>query len=92
MLGAAVPPRALLDAVRRLGPGAVMLWSQSPHTTDPELVRQVVRTAWGARGSRNRALVLVTGPGWRRSDHPEGIAGPRTLLSALDLLEQAVTG
>ncbi|MFD0275280.1 MerR family transcriptional regulator [Kitasatospora sp. NPDC127111] len=89
MLGAAVPPRALLDAVRRTGPGAVMLWAQSPHTTDPELVRQVVRTAWGARGSRTHALVLATGPGWRRSDHPEGTAGPRTLLSALDLLERA---
>ncbi|KIQ67245.1 transcriptional regulator [Kitasatospora griseola] len=91
MLGAAVPPRALLDAVRRTGPGAVMLWSQSPQTSEPELVRQVVRTAWGARGSRSHAIVLATGPGWHRFDPPEGAAGPRTLLGALDLLERTVT-
>ncbi|MGW1173976.1 MerR family transcriptional regulator [Kitasatospora sp. NPDC002543] len=91
MLGAAVPPRALLDAVRRTGPSAVMLWSQSPETSEPELVREVVRTAWGARGSRGHALVLAAGPGWRRTDRLEGTAGPRTLLSALDLLERTVT-
>ncbi|MEV6978851.1 MerR family transcriptional regulator [Kitasatospora sp. NPDC093806] len=89
MLGAAVPSRALLDAVRRTGPGAVLLWSQSPETSDPELVRHVARTGWGVRGSRGRPLVLATGPGSRRADHPEGVARPRTLLTALDLLERA---
>ncbi|MGW7449208.1 MerR family transcriptional regulator [Kitasatospora sp. NPDC054795] len=92
MLGAAVPPRALLDAVHRIGPGAVMLWSQLPPTADHELVRRVADSSWGARGSRGRALVLATGPGWGRSGAPGGTAGPQSLASALDLLERTVTG
>ncbi|MFF2744092.1 MerR family transcriptional regulator [Kitasatospora sp. NPDC058048] len=92
MLGAAVPPRALLDAVHRIGPGAVMLWSQLPPTADHELVRRVADSTWGARGSRGRALVLATGPGWGRSGAPGGTAGPQSLASALDLLERTVTG
>ncbi|MFD4658610.1 MerR family transcriptional regulator [Kitasatospora sp. NPDC058444] len=91
MLGAAVPPRALLDAVHRIGPGAVMLWSQLPLTADHELVRRVTDSTWGARGSHGRALVLATGPGWGRSGGPGGTAGPQSLASALDLLERTVT-
>ncbi|MEU1285809.1 MerR family transcriptional regulator [Kitasatospora sp. NPDC005856] len=91
MLGAAVPPRALLDAVHRIGPGAVMLWSQLPLTADHELVRRVADSTWGARGSRGRALVLATGPGWGRSGAPGTAAGPQSLASALDLLERTVT-
>lgn len=91
MLGAAVPPRALLDAVHRIGPAAVMLWSQLPPTADHELVRRVADSGWGARGSRGRALVLAAGPGWGRSGAPGGTAGPQSLASALDLLERTVT-
>ncbi|WP_224284798.1 B12-binding domain-containing protein, partial [Streptomyces sp. LS1784] len=91
MLGAAVPPGALLDAVHRIGPGAVVLWSQLPLTADHGLVRRVADSTWGPRGSRGRALVLATGPGWGRSGLPDGTAGPRTLATALDLLERTVT-
>ncbi|MFJ8045755.1 MerR family transcriptional regulator [Kitasatospora sp. NPDC096147] len=90
MLGAAVPPRALLDALERTGPAAVMLWSQHPTTADTHLVRRVTATAWGPRGSRTHALVLATGPGWHRGDHPDGTASPRTLPAALDLLERSL--
>ncbi|MFE6055566.1 MerR family transcriptional regulator [Kitasatospora sp. NPDC056446] len=92
MLGAAVPPRALLDAVHRLGPGAVMIWSQDQRTADSGLVRQVVGSTWGPRGSRGRATVVAAGPGWARNRPSAGTAGPRTLADAVDLLEQAVTG
>ncbi|MFB7664047.1 B12-binding domain-containing protein [Kitasatospora sp. NPDC056138] len=92
MLGAAVPPRALLDAVHRLGPGAVMIWSQDQHTANLELVRRVSGSVWGPRGSRGRAVVVAAGPGWARTRPPAGTAGPRTLATAVDLLEQAVTG
>lgn len=91
MLGPAVPARALLDAVQRIGPVAVMLWSQTPRTADRRVVRQVTGTVWGPRGSRGRPLVLTTGPGWSRSGHLDGTACPRTLESALDLVEQIVT-
>ncbi|MFJ1709352.1 MerR family transcriptional regulator [Kitasatospora sp. NPDC088346] len=92
MLGAAVPPRALLDAVHRLGPGAVMVWSQDRPTADRGLLRQVGGSMWGPRGSRSRALVVAAGPGWARTPPPAGTAGPRTLAGAVDLLERAVTG
>nr|WP_246214049.1 MerR family transcriptional regulator [Kitasatospora viridis] len=91
MLGAAVPPRALLDAVHRVGPSAVMLWSQLPRTADPGVLRQVAHTVWGPRGSRGGALVVAGGPGWDRSTRPPGTAGPRSLTSALDLIERAVS-
>ncbi|MFJ3788420.1 MerR family transcriptional regulator [Kitasatospora sp. NPDC090091] len=92
MLGGAVPPRALLDAVHRLGPGAVMLWSQDRRSADRELVRRVGASMWGPRGSRSGAVTVAAGPGWARSKPPIGTAGPRTLADAVDLLEQAVTG
>ncbi|CAN3985410.1 sigma-70 family RNA polymerase sigma factor [Kitasatospora purpeofusca] len=91
MLGAAVPPRALLDAVHRLGPGAVMIWSQDRQTADRGLVRQVSAGVWGPRGSRGRATVVAAGPGWGRTRAPEEAATPRTLAGAVDLLEEAVT-
>ncbi|MER7582601.1 MerR family transcriptional regulator [Kitasatospora sp. NPDC097691] len=92
MLGAAVPPRALLDAVHRIGPGAVMIWSQGRDTADRELARRVCRSTWGPQGSRSRALVVCAGPGWARARPPAGTATPRTLAAAVDLLERAVTG
>lgn len=91
MLGAAVPARALLDAVHRLGPGAVMIWSQDRHTADRALLHQVGADAWGPRGSRSGATVVAAGPGWIRPRPPAGAASPRTLAAAVDLLEQAVT-
>ncbi|MET9613812.1 MerR family transcriptional regulator [Kitasatospora indigofera] len=92
MLGAAVPPRALLDAVQRLGPGAVMIWSQDRRTADRELAGLVSGSSWGPRGSRNRALVVTAGPGWARVRPLAGTAAPRSLPAAVDLLERAVTG
>ncbi|WP_369185479.1 MerR family transcriptional regulator [Streptomyces sp. Y1] len=92
MLGAAVPPRALLDAVHRIGPGAVMIWSQDRRSADRELARRVGASTWGPRGSRAAALVVAAGPGWARGRPSAGTAGPRTLADAVDLLEQAVTG
>ncbi|MFE6748209.1 sigma-70 family RNA polymerase sigma factor [Kitasatospora purpeofusca] len=91
MLGAAVPPRALLDAVHRLGPGAVMIWSQDRQTADRGLVRQVSAEVWGARGSRGRAAVVAAGPGWGRTGSPGEAVTPRTLARAVDLLEEAIT-
>ncbi|MFD5466616.1 MerR family transcriptional regulator [Kitasatospora sp. NPDC127059] len=90
MLGAAVPARALMDAVDRIGPGAVMIWSQDQHTADRELVRRIGDSTWGPRGSRSRAVVVAAGPGWARHQLPAGAAHPATLAGAVDLLERAV--
>ncbi|WP_081952128.1 MerR family transcriptional regulator [Kitasatospora phosalacinea] len=90
MLGAAVPPRALLDAVTRLGPSAVLLWAQSRTTADPLLAREVDRASWGAAGARLDPLVATVGPGWNRHEHLAGLACPRTLEAALALVHRAV--
>ncbi|WP_141208489.1 MerR family transcriptional regulator [Streptomyces griseorubiginosus] len=86
MLGGAVPGDALLAAVERVGPGAVVLWSQSARTANLALVQQVAATRWGIRGARTRSRVLLTGPGWGRSVRP-GLLRPRGLHDALVMLD-----
>ncbi|MFJ5228520.1 MerR family transcriptional regulator [Kitasatospora sp. NPDC088391] len=90
MLGAAVPPRALVDAVERLGPSAVLLWSQSRETADPRLAHRIGAAEWGPAGSRTRPLLIAAGPGWNRPAPPPGAARPASLEAALALLDRAV--
>ncbi|MER7674300.1 MerR family transcriptional regulator [Kitasatospora sp. NPDC096128] len=87
MFGPALPPEALLEAVHRTGPPAVLLWSQVTRTADRALVERVVRTAWGPQGARTQPVVLVAGPGWAGPRRPPGTLRPRDLATALDLLE-----
>jgi MerR family transcriptional regulator, light-induced transcriptional regulator len=83
-LGARVPPSALRAALRRTGPAAVLLWSHNPRTAS---VAQVT----GLSDARIRPMLLaVAGPGWRIDDLPPGIATPRTLAEAVELLRGAV--
>jgi hypothetical protein len=56
MLGPAVPGRALLEAARRTGPAAAVVWSQSPRTADASVL-QGLTTLPGLR-------VFAAGPGW----------------------------
>lgn len=91
MFGPAVPAEALLEAVRRTGPAAVMIWSQAKHTADRVLARRAAETAWGGRGSRARPVVLTAGPGWAGHQPGAGILRPRDLPSALDRIEQLLT-
>jgi transposase-like protein len=84
LLGARVPPGALRAAVRRTGPAAVLVWAQSPNTAT---VGQLIALA----GDRTRPpLMAVAGPGWRIDALPPGIAAPRTLTEAVELLRAAV--
>ncbi|MFD9686407.1 MerR family transcriptional regulator [Kitasatospora sp. NPDC059088] len=87
MFGPALPPEALLEAVRRTGPPAVLLWSQVTRTADRALVERVVRTAWGPQGARTQPVVLVAGPGWAGPRRPPGTLRPRDLATAVDHLE-----
>ncbi|MEE1938454.1 MerR family transcriptional regulator [Streptomyces sp. TRM 70361] len=88
MFGAAVPPGALEEAVRRTGPAAVVLWSQTRRTADAVLVRRIRTLAWGVRGARLRPAVLAAGPGWRGT-RLTGAVRPRGLRDALDVLTAA---
>jgi MerR family transcriptional regulator, light-induced transcriptional regulator len=84
LLGARVPLPALRAAVRRTGPAAVLLWSQSPKTASPEQLTAL-------SGDRTRPLLLAAaGPGWDRATLPPGVATPQTLGEAVDLLRAAV--
>ncbi|NUS25394.1 MAG: MerR family transcriptional regulator [Streptomyces sp.] len=86
MLGGAVPAEALLAAVHRVGPSAVVLWSQSSATAALELAQHIASTHWGVRGARTRSRVLLTGPGWGRTPRP-GQLRPHGLHEALVMLD-----
>jgi DNA-binding transcriptional MerR regulator len=86
MFGPALPPEALLAAVRRTGPPAVLLWSQVAGTADRALAVRVARAAWGPPGARTRPVVLAAGPGWSGSRRPPGALRPLDLATALDQL------
>ncbi|WP_406086768.1 MerR family transcriptional regulator [Streptomyces virginiae] len=86
MFGAAVPPEALVQAVRRTGPGAVVLWAQARSTAHHALARHVADTAWGVKGARARTTVLLAGPGWAGPSPAPGMLRPGGLREALGLL------
>lgn len=85
MLGGAVPAEALIAAVRRVGPSAVVLWSQSRSTANLPLARHVAGTRWGVRGARTHSRVLLAGPGWDTDPGP-GLLRPGLLDEALRML------
>ncbi|MFD9130145.1 MerR family transcriptional regulator [Kitasatospora sp. NPDC059571] len=86
MFGPAVPPPALLAAVARTGPSAVVLWAQSRATADRRLALEAATTAWGVRGARSRPAVVLAGPGWAGAPRTAGTLRPRGLSQALDQL------
>ncbi|MFE5806247.1 MerR family transcriptional regulator [Streptomyces sp. NPDC056491] len=96
MFGAAVPPEALTQAVRRIGPAAVVLWAQARSTAHHALARHVADTTWGVKGARARTAVLLAGPGWAGPAPAPGMLRPGGLREALALLrglcEAAATG
>ncbi|MFD9002568.1 MerR family transcriptional regulator [Streptomyces sp. NPDC059582] len=85
MFGAAVPAEALMAAVDRLGPAAVVLWAQARSSATLPLAQHVAAAQWGVKGARRQPLVILAGPGWLgRSTH--GMARPNSLKDAVDLL------
>ncbi|MEU9699621.1 MerR family transcriptional regulator [Streptomyces sp. NPDC047981] len=91
MFGASVPAEALGSAVGRLGPLAVVLWSQSRSTAAHALARHVADTSFGVRGARTRPLVLLAGPGWAGRAPAPGMLRPTGLREALDVLTHRYT-
>lgn len=65
MLGARTPADALGQAMRRTGPGAVLVWSQTRHTGDPNALADLPDL-------RPEPLILLGGPGWWAVDPPRG--------------------
>ncbi|MFI1992611.1 MerR family transcriptional regulator [Actinoplanes sp. NPDC020271] len=80
MFGARVPSQALLDAIGRTGPAAVVLWSQRTATGE---VSQLTRV----RDAPHPPLVVAAaGPGWPQGDLPTGITRLTGLFEAVQLL------
>ncbi|SEL18095.1 MerR family transcriptional regulator [Streptacidiphilus jiangxiensis] len=90
MLGASVPPLALAQAYRRLGPAAVLLWSQSRATAAPQLAADLLALPFGVAGARHGSLLLLGGPGWRSLGGPRTARRPPSLRAALDDITAAV--
>ncbi|MEU7850998.1 MerR family transcriptional regulator [Micromonospora parva] len=79
MLGARVPVAALVEAVNRTGPAAVVLWSQTRATADPAQLSALLAAP------RRPLLVLAAGPGWRADTLPAGVVRPVDLAEAVSL-------
>ncbi|MEV4346581.1 MerR family transcriptional regulator [Actinoplanes sp. NPDC049596] len=82
LLGARVPPDALLDTIARTGPDVVVLWSQIPSTGDPAQLTRVRQTPHPPK------LTMAAGPGWPHP-LPENVAQLTDLASAVETLTAA---
>ncbi|MGW4497695.1 MerR family transcriptional regulator [Micromonospora sp. NPDC004336] len=79
MLGARVPVAALVEAVNRTGPAAVVIWSHTRATADPAQLTALLAAP------RRPLLVLAAGPGWRADSLPAGVVRPVDLTEAVSL-------
>ncbi|MCW3839470.1 MerR family transcriptional regulator [Micromonospora yasonensis] len=79
MLGARVPVAALVEAVARTGPAAVVLWSHTEATAEPYQLAALLTAP------RRPLLVLAAGPGWRADALPAGVVRPVDLTEAIAL-------
>jgi hypothetical protein len=80
LLGARVPVTALVDAVARTAPEAVVVWSHARHTADPAQLATLLSAP------RRPVLLLAAGPGWSAGALPTGVLVPATLAEAVALL------
>jgi methanogenic corrinoid protein MtbC1 len=82
-LGANVPLEALVAAIRRTAPVAVVLWAQQPDTADADVLESLPRT-------RPRFRTFVAGPGWDDVELPERTARLPSLRAATATISDAV--
>ena len=83
LLGARVPPQALSDAMARTGPAAVVVWSSTSRTGDPEQLRRILA------GPHPPLLVAAAGPGWPPRDLSAGVQPLGTLTEAVRIVSAA---
>lgn len=84
LLGPRLPGRALVDAVRRSGPGVVFVWSQLECSADAGAVEALPV-------QRPPATVVLGGPGWQRVTLGRPVERVSSLPHALDIVIGAVT-
>lgn len=83
LLGARVPSQALIDAMARTGPAAVVVWSSISRTGDPEQLRQLLAVP------HPPLLVAAAGPGWSPRGLPFGIPRLGSLGEAVRIVSTA---
>jgi DNA-binding transcriptional MerR regulator len=100
MLGAATPTSALLAAIGRSHPGAVVVWAQTTRTARPSALAELLQTRGRLPSDNGRdgspvdmsrpAVVLAGGPGWDHCRLPAQVTRVRSLPDALRLSLNAV--
>ena len=78
-LGTDLPADALVAAIRRTAPAAVLLWSQLPDTADPDLLKSLPPTRPGFR-------IFIAGPGWAHVTPGPQIVRLSSLQEATDVI------
>lgn len=84
VLGARVPPRALTDAIARLHPAVVVIWSHTSDTADSQQIASTLTARCGP-------AVIPAGPGWNDGELPLS-AGPSTDVGETLQLALALLG
>jgi DNA-binding transcriptional MerR regulator len=82
LLSESMPISALVQAVQRIGPAAVFMWSQTSASGDTEAVAALPQF-------RPTPAVLVGGPGWSE-DLPPGVERVETLAGAVARIARAL--
>jgi methanogenic corrinoid protein MtbC1 len=81
ILGARMPAEALANAAKKIGPSAIVVWSQSQGTADISI--------WDAvEPMRPAPLLMSAGPGWL-GELPEGVTKSHDFASTLIALAAA---
>lgn len=80
-LGPKVPTSALVSAVKKTGPAAVLVWSQMTQTGNPQVLTELPNL-------RPTPLVIAAGPGWQ-SELPAGVLRSRNMADALNRISEA---
>ncbi|WP_250000720.1 MerR family transcriptional regulator [Actinoplanes sp. M2I2] len=83
LLGARVPPTALAEAIARTGPVVVVLWSQTPTSSDPDQLGRVTALP------HPPLLTAAAGPGWPAT-LPPGVLQLTSLNDAVKTVAAAV--
>lgn len=82
VIGPATPVGVTAEAIRRLSPSGVLVWSQLAGTADPAAVT-------GQPQIRSGYLLAAAGPGWAHLRLPARVASPDSLQAAVALLAGA---
>jgi DNA-binding transcriptional MerR regulator len=85
LLGARVPPRALVDAVERTGPAVVILWSQLRSTGNVSQLQRLLDLP------HPPVVVAAAGPGWPIATLPPTVTPLNGLDDAIRVVSAACT-